>query len=401
MKFRKFTALFTAAALVLGMTACGGTGAETTSADTGATTAADTAEVADTTASEENRTLSATSDNVKLLGRAYYDGSKTICAFSGTGIEFTLTGTKAEITVQGDSAAKADNLDNNARIAIYVDGERTIDEMLAEQEHTFTAFESAEEKTVTIRLVKLSETAMSTFSITGINVEGTIAPTANKEHLIEFVGDSITCGYGVDDENRDHHFSTTTEDCTRAYAIKTANALDADYSLVSISGYGIISGYTSDPDKKVESQQLPKYYDKIGFSYSNDVVENTDWTFERQPDVVVINLGTNDESYCKTDETKMAEYSAAYIEFMKHIREKNPDAMILCVLGTMGNGLSRTVINSVKAYTEETGDTNVASKSLAPQSQSDGYAADWHPTEATHQKVCDKLVEEINKIMNW
>ena len=37
--------------------------------------------------------------------------------------------------------------------------------------------------------------------------------------------------------------------------------------MVSISGYGIISGYTDDGKKKPE-QTIPQYYDKLGFSYN-------------------------------------------------------------------------------------------------------------------------------------
>ena len=55
------------------------------------------------------------------------------------------------------------------------------------------------------------------------------------ERAIEFIGDSITCGYGVDDEVAEHHFATGTEDTTRAYALRTARKLGVDYSLVSLS----------------------------------------------------------------------------------------------------------------------------------------------------------------------
>ena len=394
MKIRRITALFCTFALTLGVAGCGGENAVTETTEVSKTE--EVSAVEDGAA----KTYPASADYTKLLGRAYYDGSELICAYSGTGCEFTFTGTKAEIAVKGDSAAKTGNDDNNARLAVYVDGERVIDEMLTESEHTYTAFESDAEKTVTISLVKLSETAQSTFSVTGITVEGgEIAPTPDKDLYIEFVGDSITCGYGVDDEDRDHHFSTTTEDCTRAYAYKTAQLLDADYSLVSISGYGVISGYTNDPSVKSEQQIMPLYYDKIGFSYARSDVSDIEWGFERQPDVIVINLGTNDESYTKTDADKMAEFGDAYIEFVKHIREKNPDAKILCTLGVMGNTLARTILTQVKAYNEETGDTNVYAMALAPQNQADGYAADWHPTEATHTKVSVKVADKIKEIL--
>lgn len=77
---------------------------------------------------------------------------------------------------------------------------------------------------------------------------------------MEFIGDSITCGYGVDDEVAEHQFKTATEDVTRAYAYKTARMLNADYSMFSASGYGIITGYT-EGDVKLEDQRLPQFYE--------------------------------------------------------------------------------------------------------------------------------------------
>ena len=39
----------------------------------------------------------ATEENVKLLGRTYFDIDRLYCALSGTGFEFTFTGTKCRL----------------------------------------------------------------------------------------------------------------------------------------------------------------------------------------------------------------------------------------------------------------------------------------------------------------
>ncbi len=388
---KRFLSALCAFALIFTMTGCDNT-------ETGNETTTTTEAI--TEAPTEPKTYIPTKENVKLLGRAFYDDfdEELICAYSGTGCEFTFTGTSVKFNLKGDSAAKANNEDNAARYAIYVDGERTQDLMLDEYTKTITAFESESETTAVISLVKLSETANSTIAIKSIDVEGTILPTAEKDLYIEFVGDSITCGYGVDDENRNHHFSTSTEDCTKAYAYKTSEKLDADYSLVSISGYGIISGYTGDPNKKSANQIMPKYYDTIGYSYTRGVAGIL-WDFNRQPDAIVINLGTNDESYCKTDKDKQAEFTAEYVNFLKQVREKNPDAKILCVLGVMGNGLYKCVEEAVTTYSSETGDTSVYAMQLATQDQADGIAADWHPTEKTHEKTATTVADKLKEIL--
>ncbi len=115
--------------------------------------------------------------------------------------------------------------DSHARIGIYVNGERVIDDMVDHSEELYTVFESDEPQDVTVTFVKLSESPHSTIAVTDINVTGTpIQPTPNKEKLIEFIGDSITCGYGADDPDKSHQFSTKTEDVTKAFAYKTAQA---------------------------------------------------------------------------------------------------------------------------------------------------------------------------------
>ncbi|MBQ8614157.1 MAG: GDSL family lipase [Ruminiclostridium sp.] len=369
----------------------------------GCNSAPDTADTTTTTSapvSEGPADYEPTAENVKLLGRAFYDDfdGELICAYSGTGCEFTATAKSVTITVKGDTAARTNNNDNAARFAVYVDGERTEDIMLDETTKIVNVFSGDTEKTATVSLVKLSETANSTLSVDSITVDGSIAPTAEKDLYIEFVGDSITCGYGVDDEDRNHHFSTSTEDCTKAYGYKTAEKLGADYSLVSISGYGIISGYTNNPDKKSASQLMPLHYEKVGFSYSRDL-GSFKWDFARQPDAVVINLGTNDESYCKTDKDKQAEFTAEYVNFLKTVRARNPEAKILCVLGVMGSGLYSCVEEAVNTYSAETGDTSVYAMKLPNQDQADGIAADWHPTEKTHEKTAEIVAEKLKEIL--
>lgn len=343
--------------------------------------------------------------NVKQLGRtAYLDDDVLYCAFSGTGIEFTFTGTKCSITVVGDSGStNSANADSQARVGIYVNGERVIDDMVDQAEEVYSVIDSDTEVTATVSLVKLSETANSVMGIKEIKIVGSeIKPTANKDMLIEFVGDSITCGYGVDDPDKDHHFSTKTEDITKAYGYKLAQKLDADYSMVSLSGYGIISGYSGD-GKKVPAQTLPQYYDKLGYSwnvcgsFSPSAVE---WDFsKRQPDLIVINLGTNDDSYTKDNQELQEEYSVAYTEFIKQVREKNPDSKIICAFGVMGDRLYPYVEKAVERYTEETGDSSVYALRLSPQSANNGYAADWHPSEATHEATAKLVMRKLNEIL--
>lgn len=345
-------------------------------------------------------------EHVKQIGRTEFWEDTLWMAFSGSGAEFQFTGKKAVITFQGDSASlRVGNVDNHARIAIYVNGERVVDDMIDRAEKSYTIVESDTAEECTIQILKLSETAMSTVGIKRIeaDADAVIQPAPERDYLIEFIGDSITCGYGVDDEDRNHHFSTRTEDVTKTYAYKTAEAFHADYSMVSISGYGVISGYTADGNEKVTAQTLPQYYEKLGFSYGQylgQVPQDYSWDFSgREPDLIVVNLGTNDDSYTLTDGERQEEFQTAYAAFIGQIRSCNPNAEIVCTLGIMGDRLYPYVERAVEAYTAETGDERVAAMKFDVQSASDGYAADWHPTEATHQKAAEKLTAYIEELL--
>lgn len=356
------------------------------------------------TVKEEGTTAVLTAETAKLVGRTYLNDDVLWAAFSGAGAEFIYTGKKLDITIVGDGASTAGNADNYARVAIYVDKERVIDDMLDEKEKTYTAFESDSEKSVNVQIIKLSECAMSTIGIKPIKLgEGEkIEPAKAKDLKIEFIGDSITCGYGVDDPDKEHHFKTSTEDVTKAYAYKTAQALDADYSMVSISGYGIISGYT-DSGKKPE-QTIPQYYDKLGFSYNKFAdsleVAGLEWNFDNyKPDIVVINLGTNDMSYAKNELTQ-AEFEEGYIKFLKQVRSHNPDSYIFCTYGVMGNTLIRNIKNVCDKYSEETGDNKVTFFTLPMQDENkNGIVADWHPSEATHEICAQRAVKTIKETL--
>ncbi len=345
-------------------------------------------------------------ENVKLLGRTFFDGEteKLYCALSGTGVEFTFTGTKCSITIAGDgNSTNAGMADNQARIGIYVDGERVIDDMVDKKEEVYEVFQSDEPREVTVSLVKLSESPMSTIAINNICVTGTpIKPVPNKDKLIEFIGDSITCGYGADDPDKNHKFSTKTEDVTKAFAYKTAQALGTDYSMVSFSGYGIISGY-SDGEKKVTEQSLPQYYTKLGFTWSPNgsfKPSEIEWDFgKRQPDIIVINLGTNDDSYTLDKKERQEEYSTAYTEFLKTVRANNPDAKIVCAFGVMTDRLFEYVQLAVDNYTAETGDGNISTLKFDVQKAEDGYSADWHPSITTHDKAAAKLTEYLKTLL--
>ena len=145
---------------------------------------------------------------------------------------------------------------------------------------------------------------------------------------------------------------------------------------------------------KVDDMSL---YDKLGYtngaSFLDNSPENINWNFSQfSPDVIVINLGTNDFSYCGADEERRREYIDGYKAFLQLVREKNPDAMIVCTLGIMGTELCDSMETAVKEYVAASEDGKIVSMRFDKQDEeADGLAIDWHPSARTQEKAAGTL----------
>lgn len=336
----------------------------------------------------------ATEEYVKLTGRTLRTDDTTWLVQSGSAVEFTVTGKSAEVTLAGDSSINNDE-NYRSRYAVLVDGEIIEDALMSSAEKTLTLFDGDTARTAKIKVIHLSEAMNGAVGVKNISVTSNytvpIVPEPEKKLSIEFIGDSITCAYGVEGLSSSESFKTSTENFMKSYAYLTAQKLDADYSAVSYSGHGIISGYTS--GEKNTDSLIPDCYELTG--KLSDYAVN--WDFSKHTnDVVVINLGTNDSSYVSKDtETRSPEFVEGYIEFLKTVREKNPDAYIICTLGTMGDELYEYVEAAAEQYSTAQNDSRIMCYRSAVQNMADGIGSDWHPSAVTQQKSAYVLADKI------
>ena len=332
---------------------------------------------------------------VRSIGRTCLDANYTRwLGLSGSGVEFVVSKGSVSVSLVADSMYVSEP--HRARFAVYVNDKLIVDRVLDEPEYVVT--HEGFNDSYTVRVIKVSECAQSTIGISSITVESgaEVTPTLHKDKLIEFIGDSITCGYGVDNEDPTSKFTTATEDFRKSYAYLTAKALNCDYSMVSYSGYGIISGYTESDTPHPDI--LPPIYDKVGWSMgtSGDFsISNIKWDFSKEPDIVVINLGTNDATYVKDHVNRADLFSTKYVEFLKVVRSKYPNAPIICSLGIMGDSLYPAVVKAVRLYAEETLDNNISSIKFDVQKPEDGYSTGYHPTHKTYIKASKLLTDYI------
>lgn len=341
-------------------------------------------------------TFSATEENVKYTGRNYYDGKTAWLVQSGSAVEFTVNAKSAEVTIAGDYSINNDEK-YRSRYAVIVDGEIIIDDVMGEKSRTIKLFEGSESRRADVKIIHLSEANNGTIGVSEIKVSSDapvpVTPAKEKDLAIEFIGDSITCAYGVEGKSASDQYTTKTENFMKSYAYLTAEKLGADYSAVSYSGHGIISGYSNDGNRNTSSL-VPPYYKNCG-NLSNYA---RPWDFTRKPnDVVVINLGTNDYSYVSKDfDARSQEFTDGYEEFLETVRECNPDAYIICTFGIMGGQEMYPLIEqAVGNFSEKNNDSKIIAYKSPMQKADDGYGADYHPSEITQQKNAYILADKI------
>lgn len=345
-------------------------------------------------------------NNTKIIGRTINVESNLWCALSATGIEFNFTGKHLDITILGDdNSVNPDFLITFlARFAIYVNDNRIVDEQINFKNKCYTIIDEATEVNAIIKVLKLSEAPMSLMGIGDIICDDSaiITPVVKQSKSIEFIGDSITCGYGVDAPNELTPFSTATEDPTKAFAYLTAKNLGMDYSLVSYSGHGIISGYT-EGDVPYLEELVPPFYPLIGHScgeVNGKCITNDAWNFNSfSPDYIMINLGTNDDSYCKDYKDRQEQFRNEYVNFIKLVRSLNPTSKIICVLGLMGDRLYPYVEEAVSIYKKATGDDNICHFPITPQNPSNGYGADYHPSSLSHKLASEEVINNLRSLL--
>ena len=334
--------------------------------------------------------------------------------YSASGFCFVMKGRRAEAVILSDPEAWEEP--NKGVLGIFVTegndtsigaipDEPTQRVTLNERENHIVLFDSPVEKTVTVRVMKFSECAFGYAGLKSLEIDGVIEPASvealekNAALKLEFIGDSITCGYGIEGVWGRDVFTTQQERPDKAYAFLTAKALGAQVQLCSWSGIGLISNYVDPetimlPDTHWLMQANWPYTDK---SLSLRLgIEPEVWDASKyQPDIVVINIGTNDISWVRGMEERRLEYTAQLRHLIEAVHRRSPRAKICCCLGIMGEALNESVAEAVELFKKDFSSVTAKAVLFTEQLESDGIGADWHPSPVTHKKAAAILTAAL------
>ena len=336
--------------------------------------------------------------------------------YSASGFCFVMKGKRAETVILSDPDSWGEA--NKGVLGIFVtEGsdtsiaaipeEPTARITLSKRENHIVLFDSPVEKTVTVRVMKFSEAAFGYAGLKSLELEGDLlsspeSPATESQLKLEFIGDSITCGYGIEGVWEKDTFTTQQERPDKAYAFLTAKALGAQVQLCSWSGIGLISNYVDPetimlPDTHWLMQANWPYTDKslsLRLGIEPEVWDGAGY----EPDIVVIHLGTNDISWVRGMEERRLEYTAQLRQLIEAVHRRSPRAKICCCLGIMGEQLNASVEEAVNLFKKDF--PNVAAKAVlfTQQLEEDGIAADWHPSAVTHKKAAELLAEALRTL---
>ncbi len=341
--------------------------------------------------------------------------------FNGAAVEFITDSSEVWLTVETNSGF------HEPWVAYEINGAVMGRQMLLPGVHEICIFRSMSagvQKRVKFyrELQAMGEDADCRILVKGIKADGAFFPVPEAKAKIEFIGDSITSGEGTYGASDDWDWIPMYMSFSRNYANIISRKLNADVRMFSQGGWGVYCGWDNDV-----RHNIPAVYENVCTlstgEYNANVLGTQDpYDFSVwQPDVVVINLGTNDRSAFNqppftdpvTGETNKQEYESdgsfkpehigkvekAVKDFLKTLRTHYPKAHLVWVYGMLGYDITMFIADAVREYSRETGDSNVAFINL-PNTLGDKYGSHMHPGYPSHEQAAEVLAAYLAEKLN-
>lgn len=281
-------------------------------------------------------------------------------SWSHSAVALRFTGTSVSATLSGASVM----------YEVVLDGNRT---KLTGGNGTFVLGTGLPNGPHDLLLVRRQESFFGIAKFVGFDVpQNQWLPGPIVTRRMEVIGDSISAGYG----NEGCPFEPN-ENSDLAYGAIAARAVGADVHILATSGIGMAKSLSNAPT-------MPAIYEHT-FGANNATM----WDFTKYtPDVVVINLGTNDLSA----NVDLTAYKTAYTAFLKTVRGHYANALVYCV-SMNGN----TLLAEVQAVVATALDPKVKFLAL----HGNGSGCQGHPDVSGHQMMATELEMALKSDLAW
>ena len=328
--------------------------------------------------------ITSATDGVKVLG------VRNLASENSLHLDWSCSGVEFGIKLNGGNVKFNFSVTKPCLFRIWIDGQEYKEDgsALIEVDNLgVMMLTDIPEGEHTIRIVKVTGFTLSNVELKSVVFAGellTDREAKDKDLYIEFIGDSITCGYGVLGKPNDGTYKA--QDGTLAYSYLLAEALDADYSMFALSGHRLVEHVI----KKDSAGDISE----SAYLKTNHLKSTENYDFARKADIVVINIGTN-----VFDQNKGADtFEDYYYTLLKTVKEKNGEACkILCLYNAMNENYESAILSAVERFGGA--DRAVVTYKLD--------CAGAHPTIAQHaayaevlKPVIENLPEPFDPILN-
>jgi Carbohydrate esterase 2 N-terminal/GDSL-like Lipase/Acylhydrolase family len=278
--------------------------------------------------------------------------------------------------------------DNHNYIEVVIDNGKAFRIPTKGERDTIQVASGLSEGAHSITICKDTESGIGYLVFLGMECEALLPPAPKPERKIEFIGNSITCGFGNDQSvfpcDKGHWFDQ--ENAYESYAPITARDLNAQWVLSSVSGIGMIHSCCN------MSILMPEVFDKV------DMRDNKiDWDFSGyEPDLVTICLGQNDGVQ------DSVAFCSAYVRFIEIVRSHYLHAKILCLSSPMADSVLNPVLHryldGIVSAIHRKGDNNVNRYFFSKRYDHGCYS---HPDISEDHEMAKELVPFIRNLMGW
>lgn len=306
-------------------------------------------------------------------------------------LRFTGTGLTARIHDEPEEDARGSDA-----ISVQVDGGAARRITLTPGTRDYALARGLSPGEHSLRVAKLTEAGVGTVRVHRVVPQGggVLARPGPRRHRLLAVGDSITAGYGVHQPDGPCGVALARGDASESWASRAADALDAELHMIAWSGRGLTRNY--DPDGEPTMAQL---FDRA--------IPTERWSrYDLRayvPDVVVVNLGTNDASTPGFDD---AAYRAALDAFVSRLQSLYPRAQVVLAVGPLLHDdipapgcMSRRRVYAITAAVVQTRNAragaHVTLLDLPEAPPDEGYGCDHHPSPRTHARMAAQLVRQV------
>lgn len=311
-------------------------------------------------------------------------------------VSFDWVGTYWVTCFTGDYCAMRVSDTKKNYYNVWVDGNLSGVVSTSGKEQLVVLAKGLKKGTHTLRVQKRSEgeqgrTTLHGFELSKGNVF--LKPERISERHIEFIGNSLTCGFGTEGKSKKEPFKPETENCDKAYACMIARYFNADYTLVAHSGQGAVRNWG---DEKRASDYTMK--ERMMQTFDED--KTVKWDFSKstyRPDLVVINLGSND--FATQPQPTYELFAAAYRRIVGQIREAYGEIPILCIAPRV----EEPAYTYIKAFCDASGIPGIHFAAILPgiHNWDSDLGSNFHPNYTGQKKMAMALIPYVATITGW